>query len=233
MCINDWQLEALFHLEEAQLLTQAQAGCGRSLEQLMVAYEPWVQAIVSRQGLGGLSVDEALQGGRQGLWQAIVNYDPSSGRSFWQTAWPRISATVYRLSKQVEWRRRRARERFVPLGQGPAAPDPAQVQEGVLIQEALDELVQRLPKRLRHIVVAYYGLAEQPPATFGQIGQQLGFSRQRIWQLQREALARMSHPPHSQRLRSLLGRHSVADYQAAEAQIERWLRQRGGRCYGC
>lgn len=229
MCINDWQLEPAFEIEEAQLLIQAQAGCGHSLEQLMLAYEPWVQEIVSRQGLGLLSVDEARQAGRQGLWQAIANYDPTSGRSFWQTAWPSISATLYRLSKQVEWRRRRAAERFVPLAQGPPAPDPAQLQEAVLIGETLDELVQRLPGRLRHIVVAYYGLAEQPPATSLEIGQQLGLSRQRIWQLQREALVIMSHPPHSQRLRSLLGRHSLADYQTAEAQIERWLRQRGGR----
>ncbi len=229
MCINDWQLETVFQLEEAQLLSQAQAGCGRSLEQLMTVYEPWVQEIVSSTGLGLLSVDEALQAGRLGLWQAIVNYDAVSGRSFWQTAWPSISATIYRQSKQVEWRQRRGRGRFVPLAQGPAVPDPAQVQEAVLIGEALDELVQRLPDRLRHIVVAYFGLAEQPPATFCQIGQQLGFSQQRICQLLHEALTRMSHPPHSQKLRSLLGRHSAADYQAAEAQIERWLRQRGGR----
>lgn len=231
MSINDWQLEPALQLEEAQLLSQAQTGCSRSLEQLMAAYEPWVQAIVSSSGRGLLSMDEALQAGRQGLWQAIVTYDPSSGRSFWQAAWPSISATVLGLSKQVEWRRRRARERFVPLAQGPPAPDPAQVQEAVLIGEALDEVVQRLPECLRYIVVAYYGLAEQPPATSLEIGQQLGLSRQRIWQLRREALIRMSHPPHSQRLRSLLGRHSVANYQAAEAQIERWLQQRGGR-YG-
>ena len=42
MSINDWQLEPAFRLEEVQLLSQAQAGCVHSLEQLMITYEPWV-----------------------------------------------------------------------------------------------------------------------------------------------------------------------------------------------
>jgi hypothetical protein len=33
-------------------------------------------------------------------------------------------------------------------------------------------------------------------------------------------------------LRSLLDCHTLADYEAAEIQAQRWLRQRGGR-HGC
>ena len=39
------------------------------------------------------------------------------------------------------------------------------------------------------------------------------------------------HPGHSYTLRSLLGRHSPTDYQAAATLAHRWLRRRGGR-YG-
>jgi hypothetical protein len=42
-------------------------------------------------------------------------------------------------------------------------------------------------------------------------------------------LVRLRHPAHSQLLRSLLGRHSFADYAWAEVQAQRWLRKRGGR----
>ena len=57
----------------------------------------------------------------------------------------------------------------------------------------------------------------------------VGLSGERARQLHTEALVWLRHPAHSQQLRSLLGRHTLADYQATEIQAQRWLRQRGGR----
>ena len=42
--------------------------------------------------------------------------------------------------------------------------------------------------------------------------------------LRTEALVWLRHPTHSQILRSLLGRHTLADYQAADALAQRWMR---------
>jgi len=65
--------------------------------------------------------------------------------------------------------------------------------------------------------------------TYREIGAALGLSGERARQLHTEALVWLRHPAHSQHLRSLLNRHTLTDYQEAEAQAQRWLRQRGGR----
>jgi DNA-directed RNA polymerase sigma subunit (sigma70/sigma32) len=90
-------------------------------------------------------------------------------------------------------------------------------------------LVQRLPDRLRVIIVARYGLDGHPPRWFRQIGAQLGLTGERVRQLHTQALVWLRHPAHSQQLRSLLERHTLVDYQWADAEAQRWLRQRGGR----
>jgi hypothetical protein len=47
--------------------------------------------------------------------------------------------------------------------------------------------------------------------------------------LHTEALVWLRHPAHSYALRSLLERHTLADYQIAAASAQRWLRWKGGR----
>jgi DNA-directed RNA polymerase sigma subunit (sigma70/sigma32) len=90
--------------------------------------------------------------------------------------------------------------------------------EQVLILEALKELVGRLPKRLRRVVVARYGLADGPPRTLRDVGVELGLTGERIRQLQQDALAWLRHPAHSVALRQLLGRNTAADYRRALAK---------------
>ena len=74
-----------------------------------------------------------------------------------------------------------------------------------------------------------YGLDGAPPAVYRQIGATLGLSGERARQLHTEALVWLRHPAHSYALRSLLGRHTLADYQTADALAQRWLQRRGGR----
>ena len=62
-----------------------------------------------------------------------------------------------------------------------------------------------------------------------QIGQQLGVSRERVRQMQLEALVWLRQPAHSQELRSLLARHTQAQYELADELAAVWLKQRGGR----
>jgi DNA-directed RNA polymerase sigma subunit (sigma70/sigma32) len=102
----------------------------------------------------------------------------------------------------------------------------------------LYDLVARLPTaRLRYLIVARYGLTGEPPATYPQIGAVVGLSAERVRQLHTEALvpaqctrtAWLRQPAHAQQLRSWLERHTRADYEAADAQAQGWLRQRGGR----
>jgi RNA polymerase sigma factor (sigma-70 family) len=210
----------------ADLFRQAQAGCPDSLNHLMAEHDRLVHTVVRKQVLGPLSFAEALQAGRLGLWRAIVGYDPHRGYAFSTYAWPCIARQVWSAVKAAD------RPPPLVLPPRPAAPedvDPISAGESSAIQAALHDLVSRLPDHLRAVVVAYYGLGDDPPASFRRIGATVGLSRQRIHQVHVEALIWLRHPAHSQHLRSLLGRHTLADYERADAQAQAWLRQRRRR----
>lgn len=204
----------------------AQAGCRDSLNRLMAEHEGLVHAVVRRQVLGDLPFAEALQAGRIGLWRAILGYDPSYGTVFSSYAWPGIMRQVWQAVKAHA-----SFQSVQPEMDGiPAIKtvDPVTICEAQMVRQALYALVRRLPARLGYIVMSRYGL-DGPAASYRHIGARLGLSGERARQLHTEALVWLRHPAHSQQLRSLLGRHTLADYQATEIQAQRWLRQRGGR----
>jgi RNA polymerase sigma factor (sigma-70 family) len=217
---------------ETALFVQAQAGCRDSLNRLMAAHENLVHAVVRRQALGCLPFSEALQAGRMGLWRAIQGYDPERGLAFSTYAWTAIMHHVWQAVKVAE--------RLYP---GPGQQvcldtvvsctsemaDPAHAWEAGTVRSALWELVARLPEGLRLVVVARYGLTGQRRSFYPWIGAKLGVSAERARQLHTEALIWLRQPAHSQQLRSLLGRHTLADYEAVDAETQRWLQWRGGR----
>ena len=215
---------------EAILFHQAQAGCRLSLNGLMAKHEGLVQAVVRRQCLGELPFDEALQAGRQGLWRAILGYDPQRGVAFSSYAWPSISRAIWQAVKVA------GRSHSQPaVGEGSQfhqASDPALTWEASTVQADLHHLVERLPARLQQIITARYGLNGHQARTYRRIGTRLGLSGERVRQLHTEALVWLRHPAHSQTLRSLLNRHHLADYQTAHQQAQHWLQRRGGR-NGC
>lgn len=212
---------------EIPLFGQAQAGCHRSLDRLMRRHDGLVHAVVRQQFLGDLPFAEALQAGRIGLWQAILGFDPQRGLAFSTYAWPAIMRRVWQAVKN------HSRQGIMPLvGLPPSdflTANPAALAEMVAWQPTLQRLVRRLPQRLRQVIVAYYGLDGQPPASYRQLGARLALSHERIRQLHIEALVWLRQPAHSQALRRLLQRHTLADYEAADALAQRWLRKRAGR----
>jgi DNA-directed RNA polymerase sigma subunit (sigma70/sigma32) len=107
--------------------------------------------------------------------------------------------------------------------------DPAWLRDQQEIGESLLRLVKRLPKRLRFVIVVYYGLGGKAPQSLQAIGNQLGLSRERVRQLRNEALVWLRQPAHSQELRSLLARHNQAQYELADRLAQAWLKRRGGR----
>jgi RNA polymerase sigma factor (sigma-70 family) len=219
----------------AALFRQAQEGCRDSLARLMTAHEGLVHAVVRKQVLGHLRYAEALQAGRIGLWRAILGFDPERGYAFSTYAWTSIMHHVWREVKLAE-RVHSQMMGHLPLDETscsvPEATGPAQAWEASVVQAALWDLVVRLPERLRTVILARYGLTGQPGAFYSQIGASLGLSGERARQLHTEALIWLRQPAHSQQLRSLLGRHTLADYETVEAETQRWLRWRGGHS-GC
>lgn len=213
-------------LDEATLFARAQRGCARSLDRLMRQHEGLVQAVVRRQVLADLSFAEALQAGRIGLWHAILGYDPSRGRAFSTYAWPAIMRQVWRAVKVQHGEPAPAPVSGPPEG---ATAEPVTLLVDAAVHLALVRLVAGLPERLRYVIVARYGLAQAPPARYREIGAALGVSGEWARRLHQEALARLRQPAAAQTLRSLLARHTPADYANADALAQRWLQQRGGR----
>jgi RNA polymerase sigma factor (sigma-70 family) len=190
----------------------------------MARHDGLVQAVVRQQVLDELPFEEALQAGRIGLWRAILGFDPKRGFAFSTYAWPAIKHHIWRAVKVA------GGVDGTPVPSNSLeAPDPAVVQEGKAVRRALLSMVDRLPGRLAYVVVARYGLRGHAPFFYRQIGAALGLTKQRAHQLHTEALIRLRHPAHSYHLRSLLDRHTLADYEQANQTARRWLHQRGGR----
>jgi RNA polymerase sigma factor (sigma-70 family) len=211
------------------LFRHAQAGCPDSLNHLMAEHDRLVHAVIRRQVLGTLPFAEALQAGRIGLWRAILGYDPQRGLAFSTYAWPCIAREVWSAVKGAQ---RPGPTVLCTLVAFCCAVDPVTACDDTAVRSALHDLVARLPAHLRTIVVAHYGLDGEPPASFGCIGARVGLSKQRVHQLHMQALIWLRQPAHAQHLRSLLGRHTLADYESAQAQADAWLgrqRRRHGR----
>ncbi len=205
---------------------QAQAGCRQSLNLLMSRHDGLVHTVVRQQYLGDLPYEEALQAGRTGLWRAIKGYDRQRGTAFSTYAWPAIMRSVWAA---VKTHQQEAIRRPLGVEVDNEQQEPAQLWEKAVVKASTRAAVARLPERLQGVLRARYGWQGQAPATFQQIGAQLGVSKQRAHQLHQEALIRLRQPALSYQLRGLLGKHRISEYQATEEQTVAWLQCRGGR----
>jgi RNA polymerase sigma factor (sigma-70 family) len=187
----------------------------QAVQEVMEEHDGLVHAFIRRQGGGDISYEEALQAGRVGLWHAIQGYDPRRGTAFSTYAWVAICRQIHQRAREL------SQETDIRAQGVPATweeVEPEERVEQILILEALEELVGRLPERLRRVVVRRYGLEADPPRTLQEVGDELGLTRERIRQLQQDALAWLRHPAHSLSLREFLDRNTVADYRWALAE---------------
>jgi RNA polymerase sigma factor (sigma-70 family) len=181
----------------------------------MEQHDGLVHAFIRRQGGGDIPYEEALQAGRIGLWHAIRGYDPTRGTTFSTYAWVAICRQIHHRAKEL------SQDTDIWSQKMPASwilRDPAGELERKLIQSVLLGLVSQLPERLRQVIVGRYGLGDDPPCMLKELGKELGLTRERVRQLQQEALAWLRHPAHSWRLRQLVGKNTAADYRRALAQ---------------
>ena len=210
---------------ETAMWQQAQAGCRESVNLLMSQHDGLVHAVVRRQVLGELPYEEALQAGRTGLWRAILGYDPERGTTFSTYAWPAIMRTVWAAVKK--WRPTTTAS--LPPALQDESQEPARQWEKKAILVATWQAAGQLPERLQIVLRARYGWEGENPATFRQIGEQLGVSRQRACQLHQELLIRLRQPALSYQLRGLLEKHTADEYQVVAVATALWRQRQGGR----
>jgi len=71
-------------------------------------------------------------------------------------------------------------------------PLPEEMVEDSLRSQTLATALRSLPERHRSVVVLRYGLADSEPKTLEEIGRRLGLTRERVRQIEVEALKRLS-----------------------------------------
>ena len=71
---------------------------------------------------------------------------------------------------------------------------PADVAERTLLSDYLDAALEDLTPRERMVLRMRFGISDQRPRTLGEIGQVIGVSRERVRQLEAEAIAKLRRP---------------------------------------
>jgi RNA polymerase primary sigma factor len=71
---------------------------------------------------------------------------------------------------------------------------PADVAERTLLSDYLDDALEELTPRERMVLRMRFGISDQRPRTLGEIGQVIGVSRERVRQLEAEAIAKLRRP---------------------------------------
>jgi RNA polymerase primary sigma factor len=83
-------------------------------------------------------------------------------------------------------------------------PPPPEKAEQTLLRTTLEELLDTLRPREERILRLRFGLQDGYRYTLEEVGEKFGLTRERIRQIEKEALQRLRHPRRSRRLRDYL-----------------------------
>jgi RNA polymerase primary sigma factor len=81
---------------------------------------------------------------------------------------------------------------------------PADAVTHTMLHEAIQEILGSLPPREVRILQLRYGLVDGKSYTLEEVGKKLGVTRERIRQIEAQALRRLRHPAHARKLKDYL-----------------------------
>ncbi|HMK07798.1 MAG TPA: sigma-70 family RNA polymerase sigma factor, partial [Anaerolineales bacterium] len=84
------------------------------------------------------------------------------------------------------------------------SPAPAETVTQSLLREHLHEVLNTLPPREVRILQLRYGLLDGQSYTLEEVGRKMGVTRERVRQIEAQALSRLRHPSHRRRLSDYL-----------------------------
>jgi RNA polymerase primary sigma factor len=73
-----------------------------------------------------------------------------------------------------------------------------------LLKEQIAEVLNGLPPREVRILQLRYGLLDGESYTLEEVGKKMGVTRERVRQIEAQALSRLRHPTHRRKLRDYL-----------------------------
>ncbi|MDH4067968.1 MAG: sigma-70 family RNA polymerase sigma factor, partial [Dehalococcoidia bacterium] len=86
-----------------------------------------------------------------------------------------------------------------------AIPQPEEQSAANLLKEELGKTLGWLTPRERRVIELRFGLGDEYSRTLAEVGTELGLTKERIRQIEKEALAKLRHPSHSRELIGYLG----------------------------
>ena len=84
------------------------------------------------------------------------------------------------------------------------AAAPSDVVSSAILRDLLQDVLEDLPPREVRILQMRYGLVDGETYTLEEVGQKLGVTRERVRQIEVQALSRLRHPAHARKLRDFL-----------------------------
>lgn len=81
-------------------------------------------------------------------------------------------------------------------------PDPEEIAAQLLLRRDLDELLEELPPREMRVLQLRYGLDGGDPMTLKEVGRRMGITRERVRQLESQAMSRIRSPKSQKKLRA-------------------------------
>jgi RNA polymerase primary sigma factor len=82
---------------------------------------------------------------------------------------------------------------------------PEEQSSAILLREELSRLLESLTPRERRIIELRFGLCDEYCRTLAEVASELGLSKERVRQIEKEALAKLRHPTKSRELVGYLG----------------------------
>ncbi len=90
---------------------------------------------------------------------------------------------------------------FIEDEEAISPPDAVNVS---MLREQIGDILQELPPREVRILQLRYGLIDGETYTLEEVGKKLGVTRERVRQIEAQALSRLRHPTHARKLRGFL-----------------------------
>lgn len=84
------------------------------------------------------------------------------------------------------------------------SPAPAEAATQNMLREQIQEVLNSLPPREVRILQLRYGLLDGESYTLEEVGKKMGVTRERVRQIEAQALSRLRHPTHRRKLREYL-----------------------------
>lgn len=140
----------------------------------------------------GLSLMELVSEGNVTLMRAVEGFDIHRGNRFSTYATLALMKGFARSVPALVGASRSDSQRL------PEVPDSrlARLGERIVHRDEVRQLLSRLDERERTVLLAHYGLGEEHvAATYEQVGERLGLSKQRVRQIEQGALAKLRNTP--------------------------------------